>query len=173
MADEIRQLLKSKTYNNLSPSNIQDAAGVNFTDTSTKSNLQDGGQIASAWQYIHAPTFGAPIPGRIALASQVSTAASTKIAEVSEGSQQVNQLIAVEGINAGGSDPIVFNLELSDGSTSVMVHEGASILPGSTTRVDITTLPIVWDSGVSLQSVVTGGAYADLTVQIAYFSPVQ
>jgi len=169
---EIRELLKSRTYNNLTPANYQDAAGVNFTDTTTKSNLEDGGKIASAWQLIHAPTFGAPIPGRIKVTSQVSTAASTKIAQPAEGSQQVNSLIAVEATNAGGSDPVVYNLELTDGSTSVMVVQAQAVLPGATTKAEL-TLPIVWDYETYLTSVVTGGAYADLTVQIAYYSPVQ
>ena len=170
---EIRDLLKSKTYENLTPSNYQSAASPNFIDVSTQANLEDGGKIASAWQKIHAPAYGAPIPGRIKITSQVSSDTTTKIAQPTEDTQQVNSLFGASATNAGGSDPVVFDLHLSNGTHSVIVLAGVSILPGATTNITLPSIPIVWDYDTYLQVVVTIGTYADLTTNIAYYSPVQ
>ena len=63
MADELRNQLKSQNINTLTADSIASVGGEVFPDVPAAQDLNDFDQIVNAWQQVHVPTYGNPIPG--------------------------------------------------------------------------------------------------------------
>jgi len=69
---ELRNILKDINLSTITATNLKDIGGAVFADLTAKRDLEDLGKIVNAWQNVHVPAFGQPIPQTGTLASVLS-----------------------------------------------------------------------------------------------------
>jgi len=170
MSKEIQRQLITESLAEIKPSQILDAMGKSFLNASGA--LRNGKTVTTAWNMLHAPTYGAPIPYSIKVEDVTMSGATTTLNTPSN--QQVNALSAISAAHTGvGPDPIVFDINLTDGVVIVPVIQGESVPAGSDVTIAMPNLPIYWDKATYLTCTVTSGTATELTISFAYYSPVQ
>ena len=130
MADELRNLLKSQNISTLKPVNIKAVGGAVFPDVPAADDLNDFDQIVNAWQQVHVPTYGQPIPGTGAAnfwESNTDNYASTNELWSVVAVSITSTAVAVTGyLNLGGI-PIAFVEDAPSGVTMISIPSNVVI----------------------------------------------
>jgi len=165
----IQDQLQNLDLDNIKATEIKTALGKSFLNADD--TLMDGNRVTTAWRSVHAPTYGAVIPRTIKVEGVSLTGADTTLNTPAE--QQVNSLIGVSAANTGLTDPVIYDINLTDGVTVVPIIQGESVPAGGDVTATMPNLPIYWDKDTYLQATVTSGTATDVVISLAYYSPVQ
>jgi len=152
--DELRNLLKDQSLNDVAPSAFAQVGGVVFPDQGAAFSLADFGTIVEAFRHVHLPTYGSAIPKSAATSSVNSD--GTLLA-TSGNAVAVVQAIQ---ITTTGADPSTVQLRLN----GVLVSSPTAD-PADTQPVAL-SYPLVVDSGSSLT---VANSSADITLVCSYY----
>lgn len=165
----VRDLLQTKTLDDLTEAQIKSAGGIMYVDASQVSNANDLIEISKAHRAVHAPTYGTPIPGSgsYKAATGVSINDEEIIHQPSAGESWVAS--AFSAIN-NGLAPVGVDLVLSDGTNSVTVAQSVAA-PGRS-LVSIGQL-VYYDNALYLALVPTSGTPGDIIINAAVMKVIQ
>lgn len=90
---ELRNILKDLNLGGITTANIKDIGQSVYADISAKKDLTDLNEIMTAWQMVHAPLSGQPIPST----SSLNTATSLEDEPVRLLLPTVNEVMKVSG----------------------------------------------------------------------------
>ena len=111
---EIRNQLKSQSFEAVVPSTFNEVGGRVFPDNATIADQVDLEQIVKTWGAVHNPTYGSPI----GQSSKTYTAAGQGgEAEVNVVTAEKSEVIRIQSIalaNGGGSAPVSAKVLLGD-----------------------------------------------------------
>lgn len=112
---ELRNILKDFNLNQITPQNINDIGKAVYADKRAKSNLIDLNEIMTAWQMVHAPLSGQPIPST----SSLNYVSSDENNPVTLLTPSVNEVVKVSGfwVANSGFDNITVQFFLIEANT--------------------------------------------------------
>jgi len=152
--DELRNLLKDQSLNDVAPSAFAQVGGVVFPDQGAAFSLADFGTIVEAFRHVHLPTYGSAIP-KSAATSSVNSDGDL----LATSGNQVAVVQAIQ-ITTTGADPSTVQLLLN----GVLVASPTAD-PADTQPVAL-SYPLVVDSGSTLT---VANSSADITLVCAYY----
>ena len=160
--DELSNQLKNQALETVSPAAFLQVGGPVFPDDTTVSPLHALSQIVTAYQAVHLPAFGQPIPKTGAVVS-VDGAENLLVPTKS----QVAKVEYISFTNLGGAAPIIATLTLGGMNIGFPADYSTAItIPPSTTFSY--PVSIVADVNLPLVVAVTSGTAAELTTKAAY-----
>jgi len=146
---ELRNILKDINLSTITAANLKDIGGAVFADLTAKRDLEDLGKIVNAWQNVHVPAFGQPIPQTGTLASVLSEEnENVKILEPSN-----NECYRVFGFwfKNGGFGDQTFTGKISDSEEMIPITATATIGSGDTAFVAmVNDIPLYIDNNVTV-----------------------
>jgi len=154
MRDELRNLLKDQSLNDVSPASFAQVGGVVFPDQGAAFSLADFGTIVEAFRHVHLPTYGSAI-ARSAKTSSVNS--NGDLLTVSGNQVAVVQAIQ---ITTTGGDPSIVALNLN----GVLVSNPTAD-PAATQPV-VLPYPLVVDVNSPLS---VAESSADITLVCTYY----
>ena len=160
--DELSNQLKNQALETVSPTAFLQVGGPVFPDDTTVSPLHALSQIVKAYQAVHLPAFGQPIP-------KTGTVVSVDGAEhlLVPTKSQVAKVEYISFTNLGGAAPIIATLTLGGMNIGFPADYSTAItIPPSTTFSY--PVSIVADVNLPLVVAVTSGTAAELTTKAAY-----
>jgi len=167
--DELSNQLKNQNLGAVSPAAFLQVGAPVFPDDTTTTPLHAFQAIVSAYQAVHLPSFGQPIPQTGAVVS-VDGAENILVPEKAE----VCHVQYISLTNGGGAAPIVASITL--GGMAIGLDSGASYsaettIPPSTTF----SFPVSIDADLNLPLAVSvsSGTASDLTTKAAYIKRSQ
>lgn len=94
--EELRELLKSQTLNDVLPNSFQQVGGVVFPDSNAASDLADFVKVVDSFRAVHLPTFGSvPIPNTTKIEELVMSDSTTSVDLVTCGTNEVKEIVAI------------------------------------------------------------------------------
>jgi len=156
---ELRNILKDINLSTITATNLKDIGGAVFADLTAKRDLEDLGKIVNAWQNVHVPAFGQPIPQTGTLASVVSESeADVKILAPSN-----NECYRVFGFwlqNTSFGD-VTFTGKVSDLEQVIPITALTTIGTGVTGFIPmIADIPLYIDNSVTVYAQANAGSMA-------------
>lgn len=149
----IQNQLKSQSLETVAPSAFKQVGGVIFPDQTANMDMAKLSAIVEAFQSVHSPNYGQPIPQTSLVSSEDGTSTVLSLT-----GNEVSLIQAVTLTNAGAA-PIVAHVKVGGIIISV-----ANLDPGSTTALMPTLLsPLYLDSLNDLVVTVASGTAGDLT----------
>jgi hypothetical protein len=157
---DVRDLLASQTASDTTGAQLNTVGGRVFLDAAGKASLNDLVNIGEAWRVVHAPTFGAPIPGTGSLTTHAMTGSDLEnVVDVTSGVLKVQAL----SLTNGGPGPIMFDVYV--GGVAVNA-DSLSADPGGFRAYAIPG-PLFIDENTPLQVKVTMGTPTDGVVDVS------
>jgi hypothetical protein len=157
MASQFNNLIKSKSIASITPQQILAAGQIIFLDASTSQDLKSINKSIPAYQHIHSPTYGQPIP----LSGEVSSVEGSETL-LAPGNNEIRRVLGIDITNAGAGAPIVANVTLG----GVIVIAGAIVAPSETAVVSVPS-NLYASKNLPLAISVSSGTAAELTTQVA------
>ena len=146
---QLRNQLKDITFDDLTAANIQLVGGRVYADSASRENVNDLVNVQNAWQAVHAPTYGNPIPSTGVLEA-VPSENGVELKIVSPGDNEVYRVFGffVENASVGS---LTFTGSISDTTYIVPVTElDATIAGGKTVFVPLSSAqPLFIDKNVT------------------------
>ena len=151
---EIRNQLKNQSFDNVLPASLKQVGGVVFPDDSSLPDQLAYSQIVNAWQAVHVPTYGNPIPNTGAVKTVTGSGEA-----LNPGDNEVYRVEYIAITNSGGAPADV--IPLCD-STPMCSTDVSTIQPASTTVVKG---PFFVDKLLPLSVAVTSGTASDISTK--------
>jgi hypothetical protein len=149
----IQNQLKSQSLDTVNPSAFKQVGGVIFPDQTANMDMAKLSSIVEAFQSVHSPNYGQPIPQ----SSTVSDLVGNGTLLVVTGNQ-VNLVSAITCRNEGGAAPIIVRLQVG-----TMIVAQVEVNPNSVQSLVQTCPTFYLDSLNDLTVLVTSGTVTDLT----------
>jgi len=174
---QTRDQLRNQPLSDLEASSISTVGGRIFPDTAAMGDLGALLQIVEAWRDVHAPTYGAPIPGtgdtavhQFELPNTIET-----VFAASAGTVASVQMITVQNAGAGS---IVLDLFLTDADgTNIDVLDDLNIAAGEVvnlmTNASIGFPQFFADESLQIRGRVVTGTPGDCYAKVNYILTVQ
>jgi len=154
--------IKATSIDSITPAQILQAGKPIFLGIADKADLQAINTVIDAYQGVHAPIYGQPIP----LTGSVDTVDGSETL-LAPSSNEVRRVIAINATNTGGGAPIVFDITLGG-----MIISFGNIAAPATTAI-ITLGDLYASKNLPLAVAVTSGTAAELTSSVASILTVQ
>lgn len=151
MDTEIRNQLKNQSFDDVLPSALKQVGGVVFPDNPSVDDQIAFAQIVNAWQAVHTPTYGQPIPN----SGSVKTVTGSGEA-LNPGDNEVYRIEYIAMTNSGGAPADVLPL---CNSIPMCSSDVSTIQPNSTTVVKG---PFFVDKLLPLSVAITSGTATDI-----------
>ncbi len=178
---ELRDLLKSQTLDNVSPSSFQSVAGVVFPDRPAKFDLNDFVEVVKAFKAVHLPTNGAcPIPGSTSFTTVTQGTTSDGVTLLTAGSNEVIEIMSVYATSANDYGLTTGRLTMNDypvaflgdidsrTSSSGAIVWGNSIDESNSNKQIVTPAPLYLNGGDYLGIVTKSTPSSSVTWGIVY-----
>lgn len=158
---EIRNQLKSQSFEAVVPSTFNDVGGRLFPDNATIADQIDLEQIVKTWGAVHNPTYGSPIGQSSATTTKAGAAGEAEVEVVTATKSEVIRIQSIALANGGGAAPVVAKILLGDcplilDATAAPSSIGEPVLVGSG--------PFFVDLNSPLKFAVTSGTGTDATL---------
>jgi hypothetical protein len=168
-SNEVRNQLHTLQVENLTPAQIESAAGGVYLSRNEDSTLLDTQSIVKSFQAVKLPTLGALIPNTCVIVSRTADSGILPLFTPIVNKSYV--LYAADVLNSGGV-PGEINLGYTNAANDKFVTiKAIGANPGATTAFEIT--PVFFDSGAPIGIRMTSGTASDHTVSILYGEVVQ
>jgi hypothetical protein len=154
MSSQFNNLIKSKSIASITPQQILAAGESIFLDVKTSSDLNSINKAIPAYQHIHSPNYGQPIP---LSGSVVSVDGAETL--LAPGNNEIRKIISINVENTGGA-PVLYAFTLG----GMIVAIGAAD-PSATSIVSIGELYA--SKTLPLAVAITSGTAGDLTSSVA------
>ena len=149
----VQNQLKSQSLDTVKPSAFKQVGGVIYPDSTANMDMSKLSAIVEAFQSVHSPNYGQPIPQT----SAIYTASGNESVVTLTGNE-VALVSALTLVNGGGA-PMVVQVKVG-----TMVIAVVSVDPASTTAAIPQSMPSIYlDSLNALSVVVTSGTAGELT----------
>jgi len=155
--------IKATSIDSITPAQILQAGSPIFLGIADKADLQAINTVIDAYQGVHAPIYGQPIP---LTGSVVSVDGSETL--LAPSSNEVRRVIAINATNTGGGAPIVFDITLG----GMIISFGNIASPLATANI-LTGRDLFVSKNLPLAVSVTSGTAAELTSSVASILTVQ
>jgi hypothetical protein len=155
--------IKATSIDSITPAQILQAGSPIFLGIADKADLQAINTVIDAYQGIHAPIYGNPIP---LTGSVVSVDGSETL--LAPSNNEVRRVLAISCENTGGAAPIVFDVTLGG-----MIISFGDIVAPSSTSVIVLSNDLYASKNLPLAIAVTSGTDAELTSSVASILTVQ
>ena len=165
--DELSNQLKNQNLGAVSPAAFLQVGAPVFPDDTTTTPLNAFQSIVSAYQAVHLPSFGQPIPQTGAVVS-VDGAENILVPEKAE----VCHVQYISMTNSGGAAPIIASITLGGMAIAFSGdYSTALTVPPSTTFSFPVSIDV--DLNLPLAVSVSSGTASDLTTKAAYIKRSQ
>ena len=148
----VQNQLKSQSLDTVKPSAFKQVGGVIFPDSTANMDMSKLSAIVEAFQSVHSPNYGQPIPQT----SEVSTGVGNKTLLELEG----NEVALVSAITCVNASAAPTNIQIKVGS---MVVVEQAIAPGVANRILTNMPPLYIDSLNDLTVAIVSGEATALT----------
>jgi len=155
--------IKATSIDSITPAQILQAGKPIFLGIADKADLQAINTVIDAYQGVHAPIYGQPIP----LTGSVDTVDGSETL-LAPSSNEVRRVIAINATNTGGGAPIVFDITLGG-----MIISFGNIAAPATTAIITMENNLYASKNLPLAVAVTSGTAAELTSSVASILTVQ
>jgi len=163
---EVRQQLRNQTLTDLTADSISTVGGRIFPDGTAIGDLGALLQIVEAWRDVHAPTYGAPIPGTGNVQSLAAAEANTWQDVIAPSGQEVTSIQFVGLYNSDVTTPATVDIGLTDADGTAYVAASLQVDPQSFVNgFSLGSQPLLIDSNITLQFRVKTGPYASVTIR--------
>ena len=152
MDTEIRNQLKNQSFDNVLPAALKQVGGVVFPDNPSVDDQLAFSQIVNAWQAVHTPTYGHPIPNT-GFVKTVTGAGEI----LNPSDNEVYRVEYIAMVNSGGAPAQV--LPLCD-SIPMCSTDLSTVQPNSTTVIKG---PFFVDKALQLSVAITSGTASDIS----------
>lgn len=156
MSSQFNNLVKETSIASITPQQILAAGEPIFLDVMTSADLNSINKLIPAYQHIHTPNYGTPIPLSGVVDSTVGS--ETLLAPASS---EIRKVIAINLNNAGGGAPIVANITLG----GMIIQAGVTVAPGQTEISSMKDFTV--SKNLPLAIAVTSGTASELTSSVA------
>lgn len=177
--------LRYVNYKDIDPNNIKRMGEGVFPEPNTLDHLAIMDLITKAYQAVHVPTFGAPIPQSTTYTTaQQSTSAQTATF-LTAGANEVYEILSIFAVSANDYGLTTGNLTINDYPVSYLgdldnrtgtnggIIWGNQISEESNNKQIVTPTPLYVNGGDKLGIQTKGGANDDITWGILYRKVVQ
>jgi len=149
----IQNQLKSQSLDTVKPAAFKQVGGVIFPDSTANMDMAKLSAIVEAFQSVHSPNYGQPIPQTSSLSTQSGSETLLSLT-----GNEVALIQGVTMVNAGGA-PIIAHVKVGSAVIGVIAVDPASTLVLSPVHMSSFYL----DSLNDLSVAVTSGTASDLT----------
>jgi hypothetical protein len=155
--------IKATSINSITPAQILQAGSPIFLGIADKADLHAINTVIDAYQGIHAPIYGNPIP---LTGSVVSVDGSETL--LAPSNNEVRRVLAISCENTGGGAPIVFDITLG----GMIISSGNIVAPATVASIQLSN-DLYASKNLPLAVAVTSGSAGELTSSVASILTVQ
>ena len=147
----VQNQLKSQSLNSVSPSAFKQVGGAIFPDSTANMDMAKLSAIVEAFQSVHSPNYGQPIPQTVSIDTVLGTQTLLTLT-----GNEVARIQSITMVNSGG-EPIVAHVKI--GAAVIFV---GMIDPATTTPLMTQSAGFYLDSLNTLSISVISGSASDL-----------